>query len=138
LSGSPLLNKDLEFSEFYGDYFTQGFDCLISNSSQLPYCRHGYLFWIGYIISIITSQLALATLMKHKQAFNARKVFSFMVPVTVIVFLLACQTLKYQNIISVIEVYTPLDFVAILMATVGVILYNCSSEPPQKVLTEKF
>jgi len=63
---------------------------------------HSYVFWLGYILSIITSQLALGALMKHKQAFNARKVFSCMVPVTLIAFVLACLTLNRHTVTHVI------------------------------------
>ena len=74
--------------------------------------------------------------MKYKKMKNARWSFSLMVPLTLIAFVLAFYTVNGN--VQVIHSSTFLDYIAIPLVAIGVILYNCVDEPLQKVLTEKF
>jgi hypothetical protein len=60
-----------------------------------------------------------------------------MVPLTLLAFILCWLTCR-NNSIQVIGTNTFLDYIAISLATIGVILYNCEDEPPSEVLIEKF
>ena len=82
--------------------------------------------------------MTLRTLMKHKKAENTRWTFSLQVPVTVAAFYLAYLTLPTGTTNEVLAKHTVYDWVAIPLVTVGVIMYNCSAEPTQKVNIEKF
>ena len=77
------------------------------------------------------------TLMKYKKTLITRMIFSMIVPMTVLAFGLADLTFD-NNVISVLTNYTPIDFIAIPLCGMGVILYNFVEEPPQKVIIEKF
>jgi undecaprenyl pyrophosphate phosphatase UppP len=76
--------------------------------------------------------------MKHKKAENTRYTFSMQVPITFAAFYLAYITLENSPSTTVLAKHTVYDWVAIPLATIGVIMYNCSAEPTQKVLIEKF
>jgi len=71
--------------------------------------------------------------MQMKKARNARMIFAFMVPLTLIAFWIAAATnpglIKIENL----DVY---DTLALAVSTVGVFMYNWFEEKPQKASIE--
>ena len=71
--------------------------------------------------------------MQYKITHYARTIFSFMVPITVVAFLMAGMTNPSLNLIEVVDVF---DVTAIIVASVGVFVYNWFEEKPQKASIE--
>ena len=101
------------------------------------HCSNSWIYIVLYVASIITVQLALNTLMKYKMTRQARWTFSLMVPLTTFAFFFGWLSFESGSI-HIIATKTFLDYIAIILATIGVILYNCADEPPSEVLIEKF
>lgn len=74
--------------------------------------------------------------MMYKATVNARMVFAWMVPITILAFVLAGLTTASikdggQSLIPMWE-----DYVGLSIATVGVLLFNWFEEKPQKASIE--
>ena len=74
--------------------------------------------------------------MINKSTINARMIFAFMVPLTLVAFLLGYMTV--QNIMNQLGTAAPQwpDYLGIVTATVGVCLFNWYEEKPQKASIE--
>lgn len=73
--------------------------------------------------------------MQHKNTRNARMIFSLMVPITIVAFLLGAATtplIQATNSISM----SAYDIVGMILATVGVFMFNLYEEKPQKASIE--
>ena len=79
--------------------------------------------------------------MRHKRTENARRIFAFMVPITIVAFLLAIpasdairigQQIGTMGSGLVPDVW---DYIGMLVACVGVFLFNWYEEKPQPLST---
>ena len=73
--------------------------------------------------------------MQHRKIGNTRMIFSVMVPLTIFAFLLGAATtplIKANAPISM-SVY---DIIGMILATVGVFMFNLYEEKPQKASIE--
>ena len=88
-------------------------------------CNLGFLWIIGYVISLFILQACLTTLMIHKKSLNTRLVFSVMVPVSAMAF--ACGVLTLGIDFGAFSVF---DGLGMAIAGAGVFLYNIFEEKP--------
>ena len=83
--------------------------------------------------------------MRHKRTENARRIFAFMVPITIVAFLLAIavsdairigQQIFSEGVLNgsglIPDVW---DYIGMLVACVGVFLFNWYEEKPQPLST---
>ena len=73
--------------------------------------------------------------MQNKKTENARMIFAFMVPITIVAFLLGALTTAIieQNYSIKMNL---LDIIGMLLSTVGVMMFNLYEEKPQKASIE--
>lgn len=71
--------------------------------------------------------------MQHKKTIYARKCFAFMVPLTVLAFIMGSFTDPNMISLSGLEIY---DYAALVIASIGVFFYNWYEEKPQKASIE--
>jgi hypothetical protein len=73
--------------------------------------------------------------MQNKKTENARMIFAFMVPITMVAFLLGSATTKLigQNYSVSMNTF---DILGMILSTVGVMMFNLYEEKPQKASIE--
>lgn len=73
--------------------------------------------------------------MQNKKTENARMIFAFMVPITIVAFLFGALTtdLIQQNYPVNL---TAFDIVGMILSTIGVLMFNLYEEKPQKASIE--
>ena len=119
--------KDMDLSDFMGDYFQEGFQCLFDSADQSDSrCDYSFIYLLGYVVSLFVLQLSLTYLMSVKSTKNARIIFSMMVPLTMAAFLVA--PFAETSIPRVSPDW--LDIVALVVVGAGVWLYNWFEERP--------
>lgn len=75
--------------------------------------------------------------MIHKKTKNAKKVFSIMVPLTLVAFYCACQTVGIETVNYLMDWHV-YDILGLIIVAVGVFMYNWYDEKPQKASVEHF
>lgn len=73
--------------------------------------------------------------MQNKKTENARMIFAFMVPITIIAFVLGAQTTSIIGQNYPINM-TTFDIIGMILSTVGVMMFNLYEEKPQKASIE--
>lgn len=73
--------------------------------------------------------------MQNKKTENARMIFAFMVPITIIAFVLGAQTTSIIEQNYSINM-TTFDIIGMILSTVGVMMFNLYEEKPQKASIE--
>ena len=73
--------------------------------------------------------------MTSKATENARMIFAWMVPITVAAFLLGAATTISMETVS-LELQWP-DYIGLITATAGVLMFNWFEEKPQKASIEQ-
>jgi len=73
--------------------------------------------------------------MTSKATENARMIFAWMVPITVAAFLLGAVTTISMAAVS-LELQWP-DYIGLITATAGVLMFNWFEEKPQKASIEQ-
>ena len=122
----------MNLAEFSGVYFSEGLACLFHLDQSKPNCHFSFFYLLGYTFSLFVLQCSLTFLMEAKKTQYARKVFSFMIPLTLFAFVLA----SFAD--PSIQLGAPdwLDIAAVVVAGSGVWLYNWNEEKPQKASLE--
>ena len=67
--------------------------------------------------------------MQHKKMGNTRMIFSMMVPITIVAFLLGAATTPLIGATNSISM-SAADIVGMILATIGVFLFNVYEEKP--------
>ena len=129
---------DMGSLEFTGVYIRYGLECVfametanakISNDGE---CRASWLYIIGYTAALFIIQLNLNSIMHHKFTRHAQLIYSIMVPITVLAFYFAQESLKQ-------DVFPPMDayqLVGLVIVGLGVFMQNWFKEMPQKASIE--
>ena len=73
--------------------------------------------------------------MQNKKTENARMIFAFMVPITIVAFVLGAETTAIIGQNYPINM-TLLDIIGMILSTVGVMMFNLYEEKPQKASIE--
>ena len=73
--------------------------------------------------------------MQNKKTENARLIFAFMVPITIIAFLLGALTTDLVQQNYPINM-TTFDILGMVLSTIGVLMFNLYEEKPQKASIE--
>ena len=73
--------------------------------------------------------------MQNKKTENARMIFAFMVPITIIAFLLGALTTDLVQQNYPINM-TTFDILGMVLSTIGVLMFNLYEEKPQKASIE--
>lgn len=73
--------------------------------------------------------------MQNKKTENARMIFAFMVPITIVAFLLGALTTSIIEQNYSIKM-TTFDIIGMILSTVGVMMFNLYEEKPQKASIE--
>ena len=73
--------------------------------------------------------------MQNKKTENARMIFAFMVPITIIAFLLGALTTDLIQQNYPINM-TTFDILGMVLSTIGVLMFNLYEEKPQKASIE--
>ena len=152
--GSPPFYEtdNGEFWTFFGNYFRYGYACIfageqgaINNPNVPEACAFAIFPLIGYVSSLFVLQLTLTTLFQAKRFKNSRLIFSVMVPMTTLAFVLASVSCT-NGLIPLDAGIAPSDSssataintIALLLASLGVFMYNWFEEKPQSASIEKF
>ncbi len=75
--------------------------------------------------------------MQNKKTENARMIFAFMVPITIVAFLLGALTTNLIQQNYPINM-TTFDILGMVLSTIGVLMFNLYEEKPQKASIEQF
>jgi F0F1-type ATP synthase assembly protein I len=75
--------------------------------------------------------------MQNKKTENARMIFAFMVPITIVAFLLGALTTDLIQQNYPINM-TTFDILGMVISTIGVLMFNLYEEKPQKASIEQF
>lgn len=73
--------------------------------------------------------------MQNKKTENARMIFAFMVPITIVAFLLGALTTDLIQQTYPINM-TTFDILGMVLSTIGVLMFNLYEEKPQKASIE--
>lgn len=73
--------------------------------------------------------------MQNKKTENARMIFAFMVPITIVAFLLGALTTDLIQQNYPINM-TTFDILGMVLSTIGVLMFNLYEEKPQKASIE--
>lgn len=75
--------------------------------------------------------------MQNKKTENARMIFAFMVPITIVAFLFGALTTDLIQQNYPINM-TTFDILGMVLSTIGVLMFNLYEEKPQKASIEQF
>jgi len=73
--------------------------------------------------------------MQNKKTENARMIFAFMVPITIVAFLFGALTTDLIQQNYPVNM-TAFDIVGMILSTIGVLMFNLYEEKPQKASIE--
>jgi len=134
LEGRPNIFDNCDsLMDYYGTYFSEGFKCIFSVSganNEEGICKFSWIFVIGYVVSLATMQLSLTHLMIQKQNRYTKVTFSMMVPLTFIAFGLGITTMLKFDLENKLFALTLVEGIAMVIAAIGVFLFNWYEEKP--------
>lgn len=141
-TSSSSAQNDTENStwENIGTYLKEGLECVTSfkdsdtDDAPVRGCSFSLFYIIGYTLSTFLFQIVLKALLERRKFKIIRKVFAFTIPITLLAFLVGYFAVPdhYYKGISYI------DILAVLLALIGVFVYNWNEEKPTKISIEKY
>ena len=142
-----VSNESGEGSDFTGNlwtdmgkYVSDGFTWVTffgnaeEKSGFLKYWNFSLIYILGYTISTFIYQIVLKALLERKKFNIIRKVFAFIIPLTVVAFALGIPAISPRRYHSGFHWF---DAVSVLVAFAGVFWYNWFEEKPAKIFIEK-
>ena len=137
--GQKYVN--MNYFEYAKEYIGFGFACMF-NIKSYPYqdenekkiytndgqCDNSWMAILGYTISLFIIQYNLNSIMHHKYTRAAQLIYAFMVPLTIIAFLLAMLVVSPEGLNP-----TVYDVLGLIITAVGVFVMNWFKEKPQRV-----
>jgi hypothetical protein len=128
--------------EYAGVYIKHGIICIFDGSSlsdddkwsNSGECSGSWFYVILYTVSLFVIQLNLNSIIHHKFTRSAQYVFAFMVPLTLLGFLLAEQIVDIDPANSH---FTKWDILGLIITGIGVFVFNLFQEKEQRASIEE-
>uniref|UniRef100_A0A7S3IV51 Uncharacterized protein n=1 Tax=Strombidium inclinatum TaxID=197538 RepID=A0A7S3IV51_9SPIT len=141
---SPFADEKFDkmpIFEYAKYYLVYGFQCLFdvggteTIENNMGECQGSWIYVLGYTISLFVIQLNLNSIMHHKFTRKAQLVYSLIVPLTFLAFLLAAQDIKTIDANNVS--FSHFDVVGLLVVGLGVFVFNLFPEKEQRASIEE-
>eukprot|EP00347_Sterkiella_histriomuscorum_P015447 403356997 len=140
----PFSNGNYDnFFQFMGVYMKLSVKCIFSVDAEDDdeidnRCDFSFLYVFIYVCSLFIIQLSIQYLMRHKKGKNAKWIFSFMVPLTVLAFVLSILTIGGNEVIGTQSEFNIFYGFGLALVMIGVFLFNYFEEKKQKASIESF
>ena len=140
--------------EYAWDQLRYGFACILNTNNDCDqedesnisddckylnngHCKNSWVYIIGYTLSLFIIQLNINSIMHHKFTRNAQYIYAFMVPITVLAFYCAIETVGVDIINSDNTKIQSWDLFGIIVVGLGVFAHNFFKLKPQKASIEE-
>lgn len=128
------------FWQYAGTYANYGFRCIFNLEkadnvfSNYGDCHNSWIFILGYTMSLFIIQMTLNSLMSYKFTRYVKIIYAFMIPITLVAFLLAKSSIDYIDPLNV--EFTKYDIIGLSLVAVGVYMQNWFRENKQSACIE--
>ena len=127
--------KNMGFLKFAATYTDYGFSCILNLEkednvfSNYGDCHNGWIFVFGYTVSLFIIQLTLNSLMSYKFTRYVKIIYAFMIPITLLAFLLAKSSIEFIDPKNV--EFNKFDMIGLSLVAIGVYMQNWFRENKQ-------